>query len=317
MTRTIPLVMAILVAGACAGDPGSGNRAPLTAGTGVGEREPLLAFSGVPHDDSDPAYPPNDGTDGEIWVLYEDEALTNLTDNDEFEGDPSWSPDGRHIAYSCAPRAGFPGTYDVDICAMDLATGEVRRISSQPGAEGPATWSPDGKWIAFSSIRRKGVDVYKTKADGGPWVRITYEGPDAHSLAWSPDGKRFAFSSTDGHIYVMNSDGSDVRRLSSGPGDRDSPAWSPNGKWIAFTWQEPGEAGDTDIYKMRSDGSEIVRLTDLGLTPKFPAWSPDGQRIAFSYGGNFDIVAIDVDGGPLQQLTDGPREDLHVHWAPR
>lgn len=281
--------------------------------------KPLLAFTGSAHDESDPNYTPNDGIDTEIWILYEDGSLENVTNNDAMEFEPSWSPDGRTLSYTCPPTNGeFIGTYDADICVIDLRSGATRRITSRPGAEGSGEWSPNGRWIYFSWIRRRGVDVYRVRPTGGEWQRVTSGGPDEYSIALSPSGDRIAFSTVSGDIHVMNSDGSGQERLTSGRAYADdSPTWSPDGDWLAFVRQANDETGDTQIYKVSSIGAEVVRVSDVLLGAKYPAWSPEGKHIAFAYGGNFDIVAVPADGGSIERLTRGPREDLHPSWAPR
>lgn len=283
---------------------------------GLGRKRAVIAFTGSPHDDSISGYPANDGIDSEIWVLTKDGSLVNVTDNDVFEGEPSWSPTGKHLSYGCVSEGEFLGTYDSDICVMNMRTGEKWRVTKHKGAEHTGTWSPDGTRIAFDWTRRRGGDVYTVGLKGGRWRRVTDDGQRYASLAWSPDGSRFAFSRRDGRIHVMSSDGSGVTQITRGRRVLDgSPAWSPDGEWLAFT-RSSLESGHSQLYKVRTDGTGLTRLTDLLLDVKYPDWSPDGRRIAFSYGGNYRIVWVPSDGGPIRSLTKGLREDLHVSWAP-
>ena len=93
-----------------------------------------------------------------------------------------------------------------------------------------------------------------------------------------------------------------------------------------------GELAVTDgtrslAYTVSEDGSlEIVALkndqaTNLSRSPSddfSPAWSPDGTRLAFvsNRGGDYDIYAMDADGGNVSRLTYTPGLDTNPSWSP-
>src|SRR5712692_1131621 len=78
-------------------------------------------------------------------------ALRLLTPSTQYVDALSWSPDGREIAYSAAPRTGFTAAYDARIYAVRLADGERRTIVDRPGMNTGPRFSPDGRSIAFIS----------------------------------------------------------------------------------------------------------------------------------------------------------------------
>ena len=63
----------------------------------------------------------------------------------------SWSPDGREIAYSAAPRTGFTAAYDARVYAVALEGGARRTIVDRAGMNTGPRYSPDGRSIAFIS----------------------------------------------------------------------------------------------------------------------------------------------------------------------
>ncbi len=63
----------------------------------------------------------------------------------------SWSPDGREIAYSAAPRTGFTAAYDARVYAVALEGGARRTIVDRAGMNTGPRFSPDGRSIAFIS----------------------------------------------------------------------------------------------------------------------------------------------------------------------
>ncbi len=109
----------------------------------------------------------------EIYVIDADGKgkPTRLTNNEEEERAPSWSPDGRRIVFCC--RRGGP---DFEICVMNAdGTGQVQLTDNTIGDLTPS-WSPDGKKIVFH--RRVGgrgqFQLFLINADGTGEKQLTF-----------------------------------------------------------------------------------------------------------------------------------------------
>ena len=213
------------------------------------------------------------GPDFEICVMDANGTnQRNLTNNLHQETDPTWSPNGKHIAYASTKDRNF------EIYVMDADGRNRRRLTNSGDVhihDWHPSWSPDGKRIAFTSNRDGNKEIYMMDADGGNQRRLTNSG-DVHihnwHPSWSPDGKRIAFTSDrdgDLKIYVMNADGGQQEnRTRDMHGDQ--PSWSPDGKRIAFVSESDG---NKEIYTINAEGRrDPRRLTKNRHDDTDPAW---------------------------------------------
>jgi TolB protein len=105
--------------------------------------------------------------------------LRRLLDKGGFADSPSWSPDGRYIAFTWRP----PSASRFDIYVMDAATQQIIQLTDGPGDNESPSWSPDGRHIAFQSSRSGRFEVYLMHIDGTGVKQVTTAG--GRSPAWS------------------------------------------------------------------------------------------------------------------------------------
>jgi Tol biopolymer transport system component len=293
----------------------------------------------------------------DVYIVRTDGRWISKAQTPLNEDEPTWSPDGRRVAYfawkcpgSCSGWHGWVYTMTAD--------GTHRRRLARATSSTPR-WSPDGRRIAYAYD-----GIYVMNADGSGKRRLTRSGVGAIGggdvdPVWSPDGTRIAFSHG-------NHDGFDVEVVAAGGGqpralthshDAEVAAWSP-GRQIIFTRnaggtlavvgpdgsglrnvaaaaaydsvQTGGWSPDGQLIVYAAKGISTVRPSD-GLVERLtrdseqrgPAWSPDGRRISFtrSYYATTKrepgIWIVNRDGTGAHRIATDGWDDFQTAWAPR
>jgi hypothetical protein len=139
--------------------------------------------------------------------------------------DPSWSPDGRQIAFASNTEQYF------QIYVTDTSGSNVWRITTQNNVDHYSpSWSPDGAEIAYAVNGNGYSEIYIANADGSNERLVTVsDGSFAGSLTWSPDGASLMFvvwsSSSSRTIRAINIDGSSVYQVTDSSVESDFPDW--------------------------------------------------------------------------------------------
>ena len=165
----------------------------------------------------------------EIYTLSNNQTLRRLTRHFNIDTSPTWSPDGKKIAFtSDRSGRGAPQIYIMDAHHGDKAG--VQRISFGSSYNDNPAWSPDGDKIAYTARvgRRFQIKVYDlvTKTS----TVLTRERGNNEQPTWSPDGRFIAYRHKVGSnmsTYIQRLGSDKVRQLSFGGDGGASPSWSP------------------------------------------------------------------------------------------
>ncbi len=236
----------------------------------------------------------------EIYVAdYDGANPRRITINRNLNITPSWSPDGRSIAYT-SYRSGMP-----DILISNIYAGTMESPSKGAGQNFLPVFSPDGTRLAFMSTRDGNSEIYIMNRDGSNIMRLTNNPAIDVTPTWSPTGAQIAFTSErrgQPQIFTVNIDGTGLRQISF-ESYADRPTWSPAPhNEIAFA-ARTGPGFDIKILGIAS--GETRQITFGEGTNESPAWSPNGRHLAFSStrAGRTQVFTVDRDGRNLRQIT--------------
>ena len=150
--------------------------------------------------------------------------LRRLTHDRSIDVSPTWSPDGKEIAF-VSDRSGSPQIY-----VMDRDGARARRITFNGGYNTSPAWSPDGRWIAYEARVGGQFDIWLVDPEGGTNVPLVSHPRSDEGPSWAPDGRMIVFSSSrqgSHDLYRVDVSGQNLRQLTRGKGDDKSPAWGP------------------------------------------------------------------------------------------
>jgi tricorn protease len=209
---------------------------------------------------------------GEIFTVPTDKGdIRNLTHSPAVaDRDPSWSPDGKSIAYFSDES----GEYE--LCIRDQnGMGPVRHINlgNPPSFFYSPTWSPDSKKIAYTDKR---LQLWYVDLDNPAPKLVDADyfggfGPTQLNQTWAPDSKWIAYTrqlpSGLHAVFVYSLEQGKASQITDGMSDTLYPSFDKNGKYLYFT-ASTNTALTTAGLDMSSDEHRVSRSAYVAVLSK-------------------------------------------------
>ncbi len=265
-----------------------------------------------------------DQTRSNLWIADADgRRARQLTQGSWRDASPSWSPDGRRIAF-LSDRG---ETEQIHVMWADSR--EVTPLTRLEHAPSNLRWSPDGRWIAFTALvpdKRSPLEVKLPEMPKG--AQLARPPVVIDRLSWAQDG-RGQLPPGHAHVFVIDSAlGGTPRQVTTGDFDHGRAAWSADGKTLFVSAIRRPDAEfareDGEIYAIDASSGAARPLTDRKGPDRDPAVSPDGRWIAYT---GYDekgytrhlssLYLMDAEGNRKRAWADGlPSSPEGLRWAP-
>ncbi|HUA57495.1 MAG TPA: PDZ domain-containing protein [Verrucomicrobiae bacterium] len=182
------------------------------------------------------------------------------------ERTPSWSPDGRSVAYFSDES----GEYALHLAAQN-GEGEVKKIPlyGHSAFYFNPKWSPDSKHLAFNDNQ---LNIWDVEIASGKLTKVDtdYIIELSRDFAWSADSKWITFSrylpNRFHAIFVYNLESGKSTQISDGMSDARSPQFDHDGQYLYFT-ASTNYGPTTSGLDMTSDEHEVTRNVYLAVLP--------------------------------------------------
>jgi Tol biopolymer transport system component len=180
---------------------------------------------------------------------------------------PTWSPDGKKIAFQCLNKRGFN---QHDIWSVNADGSGLKQITTTHDAYMPR-WSPLGDEIAYSTF---GNALYTVPAGGGESTLLNDDPPGItggwQRFDWAPDGQTIVSESIGDGIYLLNATTGAVISgdLANSGGE---PVFSPDGTKILYVGFAESSGSELDLWMMDVNGANKTQVTSNGYD-RAPNW---------------------------------------------
>jgi len=216
-------------------------------------------------------------SDGDLWLMDLTTGVhSRLTSDPAFDGDPSWSPDERSLAFTSA-RIGRETVF-----RKDLVSGVEEPITDIADPVAVDEWTPDGRFILFRTF---GKAIYAMPTAGDRKPRMISDTPGSKDQSHlSPDGRWIAFNADESggwEVYVARfPDFSGKRQVSNRGGTQ--PLWRGDSREL-FYLSPQGMLMAVEMRSADNTQPSVPRpLFQTSLTPGAGvgqyAVTPNGQR---------------------------------------
>lgn len=227
---------------------------------------------------------------------------------------PTWSPDGRQIAY-LSFETSLPRIY-----IQEIATGQRRQITDFPGINSSPVWSPDGTKMAMVLSKDGSPDIYVMDLSTNQLTRLTDHPRAETEPSWTADSRNVLFTSDrtgQPQIYQVSVTGGFAERLTFDCFYCAKGRFLPDGKNLVHVRRDTREDNSYSIAIFNIETQRVLTLTNTSLDES-PSVAPNGSMIMFAttVNGRGILDAVSIDGRVKFRLPSAQGDVREPSWSP-
>ncbi|HEX9000680.1 MAG TPA: protein kinase [Blastocatellia bacterium] len=247
----------------------------------------------------------------------------NLTEDDEEDFSPIWSPNGERLAYlskyngktevrtipfyaggkeTLAPLEEAPRWLtrwsrddtriyferDRNLYALDIASGQVNLVTNFPvpgSSKSDFALSADEEWIAYQEASAGVVQIFAQRLAGGERTQVTHEGRSNTVPQWHPDGKRL--------IYSSKRNSANPRQLYVAYLDGRTPVKLLNSQESLDPWEVSADGRQIYYFSTRDEADlYLIDVNTPGIPPELQLSEKNWQAVSPNFAPDGDTVAF-------------------------
>ncbi len=279
----------------------------------------------------------HDNSHSQVAIVdMETREVRRVTDDEYDYALHSWSPDGKHLAFSTDKTEDKDFSFKSDLYIFQLDTGVYQQINEGSGYYGEASWSPDGKHLAYIGHERE----YENATHNKIWIRElgagysvcltegmdvtvgdllnsdSIQGTSQTGIKWSKDNESFYFLASDAGntlLYYAHIEGAIYPALLQEEQHVYGFDLDSDRQMVLLAMSKPTEPGE--LYTLHVPTGELTKVTSLNedfledrvlsspqsfIYTGAKDWPVQGwimKPVGYEEGKNYPLI-VEIHGGP-------------------